>query len=95
MVVCANYYLSPQVEIAVIGDPAGEKTRQAITSVYNVYLPDKVVVVGTGHKEMNADIKLLENRDAIQGNTTVYVCRNRTCRTPITDIGDLVSELQE
>jgi uncharacterized protein len=92
---CAlNYYLSPQVEIAVVGDPAGQKTREAIAGVYGVYLPDKVVVVGMGQNEMNAGIKLLENRDAIGGNTTVYVCRNGTCRAPITDIGDLVSHLK-
>jgi uncharacterized protein len=92
---CAlNYYLSPQVEIAVIGDPADESTREAIAAVYSVYLPGKVVAAGTGRKEMGLDIELLENRDMVQGNTTVYVCRNRTCGTPITDIGKLVSELK-
>jgi uncharacterized protein YyaL (SSP411 family) len=67
---------------------------EAIACIYNVYLPDKVVAVGMGHKETNANIKLFENRDAISGNTTVYVCRNRTCSAPITDMGDLVSELK-
>ncbi len=34
-------------------------------------------------------IPLIRNRVLIQGNPTVYICENFTCKTPITNLDDL------
>jgi uncharacterized protein YyaL (SSP411 family) len=34
-------------------------------------------------------IPLIRNRVAIQGNPTVYICENFTCKTPITNLDGL------
>jgi uncharacterized protein YyaL (SSP411 family) len=62
-------------QIAVVGDDA---TTKSLTLQTN-YLPTAIFM--GGDKE---NLPLLENK-LIPGETTIYVCRNRTCKLPVKD----------
>jgi uncharacterized protein YyaL (SSP411 family) len=86
---CAlDFYLGNPREIAVVGDPKDEKTKQLLRTIFGLYLPNKVVACG-----MNSDLFLLENRPQSEGVPTVYVCENFTCGLPVTSPEALVQRL--
>jgi uncharacterized protein YyaL (SSP411 family) len=81
------YQTQPTAEVAIIG-PQAENFRKEISKVY---FPNKVLTGTTDSSEL----PLLENRDAIGGKTTVYVCYNRACSLPVFSVQEAVKQLEE
>jgi uncharacterized protein len=78
--------VKPTAEIAIIGKEA-EFFR---TALEERYFPNKVVA-GTEHA---SDLPLLQNRQAIDNKTTIYVCYNKTCQLPVHSVADAVKQLE-
>ncbi len=77
---CAlDFYITGSREIAVNGDPGSPETRALLNEVFHRYLPNKVVACGTG-----GDLFLLRDRPQVNGRPAAYVCRDFTCRLPVT-----------
>jgi hypothetical protein len=55
-----------------------------------------VLALGDGgpDSEAAAEVPLLEGRHLVDGSPAVYVCRNFTCRIPLTDPMDLADALR-
>jgi uncharacterized protein len=86
---CAlDFFLGHPKEIAIVGIPCEEKTRELLRAVFRGYLPNKVVACGT-----DGGVFLLENRLQINGAPTAYVCENFTCKLPVTTAEDLANLL--
>jgi len=87
---CAlDFYLSRPKEIAVIGNPHERKTGDLLGEIFHIYLPNKVVACGT-----EGDMFLLKDKSQIEGQPTVYVCENFSCRSPVTAPEDLAERLK-
>jgi uncharacterized protein YyaL (SSP411 family) len=83
---CAlDYHLSTPKEVIIIGDRNDSRTMNLREAVFGQYLPNKVVAGFSSEVGTRADIFLLENREAIGGAPTVYVCENNVCLLPVTD----------
>ncbi|MFK2819398.1 thioredoxin domain-containing protein [Flavobacteriaceae sp. LMIT009] len=67
-----NYY-----EVAVVGKEAKEKIKE----LNQTYLPNKLII---GSTEDN-DLPLLKNR-YIEGETYIYVCVNKACKLPVSEV---------
>ncbi|MEL6536388.1 MAG: thioredoxin domain-containing protein, partial [Bacteroidota bacterium] len=80
-------YYQPTAEIAIVG-PEAQAFRMELQKHY---LPD-AVVVGT---ETESDLPLLEDRVAINGKTTLYVCFNRACQLPVHSVAEALDQLQD
>jgi hypothetical protein len=74
----------PTAEIAIIG-PQADAFRQEIEQMY---CPNKVLA-GAAH---DSDLPLLENREAIGGKTTIYVCYNKTCQLPVHSVKEAMAQ---
>ncbi|MGW5416424.1 thioredoxin domain-containing protein [Actinomadura geliboluensis] len=79
------------VEIAVIGDPADERTRELHRTALMAVAPGAVVSVGPPDAE---GVPLLEGRGLVDGVPSAYVCRGFVCRLPVTTRADLTRELR-
>lgn len=92
---CAlDFSLSSPHEIAIVGSPDAADTRQLVNSVFDRYLPNKVVALADPTDKRAANtIKLLEGRTQIEGKATAYVCRNFYCEAPVTDKSRLEEQL--
>ena len=75
-----EFYLSATKEIVIFGEKGNELERE----IWTDYLPNKIVVLAESD-ENAALIPLLENRKAIDGKPTAYVCENFVCEKPITN----------
>ena len=67
-----------------------------LTTLRETYLPSKVVVLTTADsiKAEDSMVPLLDSKHSINGETTVYVCREFTCKKPVTNAIDLATELK-
>jgi len=55
--------------------------------------PGKVLARSVAEESTGAEIALLENRPAIRGLATAYVCRNYTCMQPVTSAAAFEEQL--
>lgn len=96
--ICAlDFYLAEGSEIAVVFDSNKEDAQEIIHAVHQHYLPNSVVLIAdTASKEKKGGKSpLLEQKQAIDGKPTVYICRHFSCQKPITDREILQSALSE
>ena len=52
------------------------------------YLPDVILLGG----KTEGTLELLENK-LVAGQTTIYVCRNKVCKLPATDISNAIRQI--
>lgn len=92
---CAlDTHLASPYEIAIIGSPETEEAKKMIETVFNRYLPNKVVALaGSDDSQAARAIKLLEGRNQLDSRTTAYVCRNFYCEAPVTEAAQLREQL--
>ena len=69
--------VAPFYEVAIVGKKANEKTIK----LNQEYYPNKIFL-GATH---SSSIPLLKNK-MVMGQTTIYVCQNKSCKLPTTDI---------
>ena len=87
----AEALLSGPAEIAVVGPPADPRTAQLQAAALRAPSPGAVLAVGDGTGE--SAVPLLVGRGLVGGAPAAYVCRNFTCRAPVTDPVELAAAL--
>ena len=84
--VLMSYFVQEPFEVAIVGDDFLEKRKE----LDRKFLPN-ILLMG-GKKE--GTLPLLENK-LRKGKTTIYVCKNKICKLPVTEIPkafDLIEE---
>ena len=87
----AEAFLAGPLEVAVVGpqgDPAAEELHRAALLAA---VPGTVVSRGDGVDD--GGIGLLRGRSLVDGKPAAYVCRNFTCRLPVTTAEALTAQL--
>jgi hypothetical protein len=98
-----DFYVSAPKEIVIIGPREAEATQRLLDTVFQRYLPNKVVV-GAPRGEnppipplQRGDggilIPLLEGRGMLDSRPTAYVCQHYVCQLPVTDPEALAKQL--
>jgi uncharacterized protein YyaL (SSP411 family) len=83
----AEAVISGPAEVAVVGPPGDPRTAALHRAAWLAAPPGAVFALGDG--SAGAAVPLLAGRGLVNGSPAVYVCRNFTCRMPITDPADL------
>ncbi len=93
---CAlDLYVGPSHEVALIGDPDDPTLRAMADEVRStLYRPNTVLAAAAeGDADATGAIALLQDRPAVDGLPTAYVCQRFTCRLPVTDLESLREQL--
>ncbi len=85
--------LSDIVEVAIVGDPADQATRDLIAVAAAGHVPARVVAVAADPGA--SVIPLVEGRTMRGGQPTAYVCRRFACQAPVTDADALREQISE
>jgi uncharacterized protein YyaL (SSP411 family) len=93
-----NFYYAPIREVVIVGprsDPATAALRRAVDAVYDPH----IVLLGIDPADPDAEelrgmAPVLLGKELIDGKPTAYVCRNYTCRRPVTSPDELLREMQ-
>ena len=80
-------------EVAIIGDPSWDETKQLLSVLEEEYRPNLVRALTTEASSSRSAIPLLKGRRMIDGKATAFVCRKFICRLPVTHPDDLRKEL--
>lgn len=75
----------PFYEIAIVGKDFERKQQQ----LHEQYLPNKMVIGSRG----NSKLPLLELK-YVAGQTTIYVCQDKTCRLPVTKVAEALEQVK-
>ncbi len=75
-------YTNPYYEVAIVGTDA----KQKISELNKIYIPNKLIA---GSSIENNNLPLLKNRFN-PDETLVYVCVNKACKLPVSNINDAI-----
>ncbi len=78
-------FTQPFYEIAIVGKSFHEKRK----SFNQIYLPN-VIMAGC---ETKSNLPLLLNRGE-KGETLIYVCTNKTCNKPVSNVNEALQQLK-
>jgi hypothetical protein len=92
--VAASLSASDLLEVAVVGDPAEAATRELLGPVWSTWRPQQVLAMASPERVAASQVPLLQDRTAIAGRPTAYVCRNFVCNLPVTDSAALAEQLR-
>jgi uncharacterized protein YyaL (SSP411 family) len=81
-----NYFVEPPAEVAIVGEQWAAFRKE----LDRHYLPHMLLMGG----KTEGKLPLLENK-LIKGQTTIYVCRNRTCKSPVTSAKEALKQLKQ
>jgi hypothetical protein len=79
-----SFTLSRPREIAIVGNSDSADTQALLGVVRSGYRPFQVVACGAPGEEAPV-VPLLERRGLVEGRPAAYVCRDFTCRAPVTE----------
>jgi hypothetical protein len=92
LICAADFYHDRVQEIAIVGELDDAGTKALLRTVYDRYLPNKVVVHASDARD-ETDIPLLRGRKMIKDRPTAYVCEDYRCQLPVTEPDDLAKQL--
>jgi len=81
-----SWFASPPYEVAILGSNF-ETIRKELDKNY---LPNVFLSGGTNEGKLS----LLEGK-LVEGKTTIYVCQNKTCKLPVTDVKQALAQIYE
>jgi uncharacterized protein YyaL (SSP411 family) len=85
-------YVTPPLEIAVIGERDDDRTRALRREVVGRFLPDTVTLTAPSADNGSP---LLADRPLVDGKATAYVCERYACKQPVTDAIALRAQIDE
>jgi uncharacterized protein YyaL (SSP411 family) len=89
-----DFYLQKPKEIVIVY-PKNDKISQFYHTIYNQFLPNKVVAAVTGEESSPVlSGSFMQDKKPIHDKTTVYVCHNFACSQPLFTTEDLLKLLQ-
>jgi uncharacterized protein YyaL (SSP411 family) len=96
LALCAlDAYLSPSLEVAIVGDPESSATHALVREVtVERFMPNHVLAVAAPDDADAPDVvPLLAGRHQLDGSPTAYVCERFACNLPVTEPVELAAQL--
>jgi uncharacterized protein YyaL (SSP411 family) len=88
-----DFALGPQLQLALMGDPADENFQKLLQVSDQLFLP-RLVRAGGKQQDEGAPV-LLSNREPLDGSPTAYLCQGFACKLPTTDPEQLKKLISE
>jgi uncharacterized protein len=88
-----DFSIGPVLQVAILGNPAQPDTQSLLSAYTEKYRPRTVLAVSSDPPAQNAPA-LLQDRHAIDGRPTAYVCEGFRCLLPATDLNIFRQQLE-
>jgi uncharacterized protein YyaL (SSP411 family) len=95
MMTALDFALGPTSIVVIAGDAGAEDTKAMLAVLRRGFIPGKVAILRHGEdSEIIGFAEYARNLTSIEGRATAYVCRNYSCRLPVTDAGEMMELLR-
>lgn len=82
-----DYQLDRSKEVAVVGKPDDARLKEIKESLFQLFLPNKVLAMGMpGSFDDPKRLPILQGKVIQQDKPTIYVCEDKICKLPTTDL---------
>jgi hypothetical protein len=92
-----DFGLGPCYEVVVVGSLASQGTMEILKALRTRFIPNRVVLFRPADQESPEIIRIApftQHQVPVDGKTTAYVCLVNACKTPTTDIKEMLEMLQ-
>ena len=96
LMVALEFLLGPQYEIVIVGKQGTPSTRAMLNAARRRFIPNKVLLfrpLGDDAAPITSLAPYTQEMKTQGGKTTAYVCRNFSCRQPVTRIDEMLGLL--
>lgn len=90
---CLDFAMADRIEIVIAVQNTKETEKQLLLTAHRKYLPNKVALIMVEGQDNPAARALTEGKTTRNDETTIYICRNKTCQDPISDLNLLKQAL--
>ena len=92
-----DFYLSPTWEIAIAGRHTGDDTGRLLEVIHRTFIPNKILALIDPDADSIPNepaIPLLAGKQMYSDKATVYLCKDFSCKQPLTDVQSLEKALE-
>jgi len=82
-----DFYTANKMQVALIWSDHEPLLRDFLKATWNTYSPH-LILAGTNQLERSVLPGILLDKPLVNRSTTAYVCKNFTCRAPVTSLDD-------
>ena len=93
----ADFLIGPSYEVVVVGESGADDTLAMLKAINSTFLLNKVVLLRPTEDEfpqIDEVAGFTRSMEPINGSATVYVCKDRACNEPTTDIEVMLALLK-
>ncbi len=88
-----DFALGPVQQVAILTPSDLSEAGEFLTEFWKTYRPHTVVAVTPASASRKGLPGLLRGRTVLRGNPTAFVCESFTCKLPVTDLSDFITQL--
>ncbi|MFC1533590.1 thioredoxin domain-containing protein [Thermodesulfobacteriota bacterium] len=91
-----DFMKGPAHRIIIAGDTGAEDTKAMLHAIRSRFIPNKIILVrptNTSSHHIDGVMDFIKGYNSINGQATVYVCLNQTCKAPTTNIKEMLEFL--
>jgi uncharacterized protein len=89
---CAlDYYFGPSYEVVLVGNNSLIDTSLTIDAIRGIYSPNQILMLKTA--SLNNLLGYTSEMKNIDEKPTIYICQNRICKLPTTNIEEAIKTL--
>lgn len=95
-----DFKVGPSYDMVVVGDEKARDTREMIQSIQHHFIPNKILILKNENARAEGQIldllkisESLKYKKSIEGMATAYVCTGGTCKSPTTNVNEILNIL--
>ena len=90
-----DFKVGPSYEVVIVGDPEADDTKKMIQSIRSHFIPNKVFLLKDENvPEISEIAESLKYKEPIKGKATAYICTEGSCKSPSTDVREVLNLLE-
>ena len=95
-----DFKVGPSYDMVVVGNKEARDTREMIQSIQHHFIPNKILILKNENARAESQIpdllkisESLKYKKSIDGMATAYVCMGGTCKSPTTNVSEILDIL--
>ena len=96
--VAVDFAAGPPCEVVIAGDSQAEDTKTMLQTLRSEFLPNKIVLLRPSEQQFPAIDRIsgfTESYGSPEGKARAYICRDRNCQLPTSDIAKMLEMLND